>query len=240
MTLDWLDGLPRAWVFPDLGDLRPAPNGRAATYVWWPLDRLPPVGLRGRSAIELLLAHEAHGDAIGDEDAVRSVDGATLDAILGVGERVGVPESLDRFVRDPEPRRRIRSVTACFLDLGEELVPVAGGGWLLHLVSDQQWVVHWLVLLTRETGPGPVIASTIPFGFPVAGDAPRSFDPMTAAGQSVERTVVCAGSADEFLARFFLENEAWRAAHPGYGGGYERSPDVESYIAALRAAASAG
>jgi hypothetical protein len=240
VTPDWLDRLPRTWVFPDLGELRPSPDPRPATYVWWPLDGLPPVGLRGRSAIVLLLAHAPADDAIGDEEAVGSVDGAALDAILGVGERVGVPGSLDRVVRDPEPRRRIRSVTACFLDLGEELVPVEGGGWLLHLVSDQQWVVHWLVLLTREAGPGPVIASTIPFGFPFAGDAPRSFDRTTAADQSVERTVVCADSIDEFLARFFLENEAWRAAHPGYGGRYERSPEVEAYIAALRAPSSAG
>ena len=239
MAPDWVDALPRAWVFADLGDLRPSPDARPATYVWWPLDGLPRVELGGRSVIDLLLAHAAHEDGLSDADAIGSVDGATLDAIADVGERVAIPEALDRFIRDPEPRRRIRSVTACFLDLGEELVPVEGGGGLLHLVSDQQWVVHWLVLL-GSSSMGPVIASTIPFGFPYAGDAPRSFDPATVADGASDRTVVCADSVDEFLARFFLENEAWLVAHPGYGGGPERSPEVESYVAALRAARSVG
>jgi hypothetical protein len=186
------------------------------------------------SAIALLLEAPPAADGLSDDEAIRPASSEQLDALLDGVEIGRLPPSLDRFIRDPEPRRRIRSVTACYLDLGEVVVPVDGGGVLLHILSDQQWVLHWLVFVAPDGSGGPVVVTSVPFGFPSAGDGPPRFDPRVADPELPDLPAVCADSVDEFLIRFWLENEAWHAVNPTIDGDARWTPLLETHLAQLR------
>jgi hypothetical protein len=74
---------------------------------------------------------------------------------------------------------------------------------LIHFLSDQQWVLHWLLYLGPD-GSEAVVVSPEPIGF---GDgenlSPRPVD--LGAAQAV--LAVCSDSFEEFLYRFWIENE---------------------------------
>jgi hypothetical protein len=118
----------------------------------------------------------------------------------------GTPPAFEAFLKSPELGRRIRSYTGCYIDFGWRIVPASDGGSLIHFLSDQQWVMHWLIYMRRD-GTHAVIASTVPYGF----DAPAvdqdqmatvaKFDVETAAA------AVCCTSFNEFLYRYWIENE---------------------------------
>jgi hypothetical protein len=56
-----------------------------------------------------------------------------------------LPDSFAAFIGSPAPASRIRSGTGCYLDFADHPVPAADGGVIMHFLSDQQWVVHWLL-----------------------------------------------------------------------------------------------
>jgi hypothetical protein len=231
-----LAGLPRRWWFPGLGTLRPEPSRR--TYTAWDLDGQPAIALDGAGALDVLDRWPEVAGHVTDEEAVRPMDDAGLDALLASAVTAGpLPATLEAFIRDPAPRRRIRSVTACFLDLGEALVPVDGGGALVHVLTDQQWVLHWLAFVPPGGGDGPVVVTSVPFGFPDGLEAPARFDPGAADPELPELPAICADSFDEFLLRFALENEAWRRVN-GIAAGDPPTPELEAYLAALRGGAA--
>jgi hypothetical protein len=125
-----------------------------------------------------------------------------------------VSESFARFVAEPELQSRVRSCTACYLDLGDSAVPVRDGGSLIHFLSDQQWILHWL-LYCDPVGREAVVVTELPYGFEVSDEdlaafrledaAIAVFDPLRAPA------AVCAESFREFLWRFRIENEIWFA-----------------------------
>jgi hypothetical protein len=133
---------------------------------------------------------------------------ATADELMTLiaDARLHVPSSFATFVSDPELRERVRSCTACYLDLADFVVPAQRGS-LLHFLSDQQWVLHWL-LYVGEDGSEAVIATDTPYGFEL--EAPGTF-----AGEpdvdGEPTAIVCAESFNEFLYRFWIENEIWFA-----------------------------
>jgi hypothetical protein len=227
-----LAGLPRRWWFPGLGDLRAAP-GRPATYTPWDLDRLPPIVLDAEPAIDLLARWPETDQSMTDDRAVRPMDGPGLDALLAHARIGPVAPSLERFIRDPGPRRRLRSVTASFLDLAESAVPVEAGGALIHVVTDQQWVLHWLAYVPPGGGDGPVVVTSVPYGLGADFDAPARFDPREADPELPDLPSICADTFDEFLVRFLLENEAWHRIHPDIDGDAPDRPELEAYLQAL-------
>lgn len=82
---------------------------------------------------------------------------------------------------------------------------VAGGGSLIHFLSDQQWVLHWLLFVGVD-GSQAVVVTDVPFGFADDEKTHRLFDPERREAQ------VCAESFSEFLYRFWIENEIWLRA----------------------------
>jgi hypothetical protein len=103
----------------------------------------------------------------------------------------------------------VRSCTACYLDLGDIAVDVAGEGWLIHFLSDQQWALHWL-LYAGSDGSEAVVVTDSPFGFEDA-------EPRISSAAVVDGGV-CAPSFSEFLYRFWIENEIWfRVVEPDPG-----------------------
>ncbi len=134
-------GLPREWPSIDLPGYRDHPAA-FATYSMFAYGRLPPIERRLDDQLSWLLVespveHSLAGGHIYEGDPVRAATGAELDALTDA-RAVRLPAAFETFIRMPEPRSRVRSCTACYLDLGDFPVSVASGGWLVHFLSDQQ------------------------------------------------------------------------------------------------------
>ena len=194
--------VPRGWWGIDLPGYREAEA--FATYERFDFV-LPPVGreldddldwLRQEAPVPASLAGNASSP-----DPFRSADERELIELLD-GRPLPLPPAFRAFVADPDLRTRVRSCTACYLDLGEVVVPAFGGA-LLHFLSDQQWVLHWL-LYVGEDGSEAVVSTDVPYGF---ADAPEP----AAGTNEAEGMIVCAESFSEFLYRFWIENEIWFA-----------------------------
>lgn len=185
------------------------PGYREAGATYERLDvSLPPIERELDEQLAWLRAQPAVPESLAvapaSPDPIRPADGSGLAALVE-GWALQLPPEFSAFVGDPEPRRRVRSCTACYLDLADVVVPAPGGA-LVHFLSDQQWVLHWL-LYVGDDGNDAVLSTDLPYGF-TSGGAPSAFD---AAPENDEGTIVCAESFSEFLYRFWIENEIWFA-----------------------------
>ncbi len=220
---DPLAALPRIWWFPKLPGYRPGPG---VTYLRHLLDDQP-VAPAVNDLGWLDQEDPKSKWAIADGDAVRALTPVGLAAIT---DRlpVVVPESLRLLAGRPDLQRRIRSATACFLDLGDFPVATAGeDGFLVHILSDQQWCMHWLLYLDTA-GRQAVLATTEPIGLDLSDDEPDLGSSVCLASEKLGLTV-CADTFAEFLYRFWIENEiffALRSDQP-------LTPALASYAAQL-------
>lgn len=113
-----------------------------------------------------------------------------------------LPDDFVHFLgdgRDPGLRNRLRSATDCYFDLGDSVVEVEGGR-LLHLISDSQWVFHWLLYVGDDT-TSAVVGSRFPAGFDLGPDDLESF------GDESPSYMVVANSFAEFAWRWWMDNE---------------------------------
>lgn len=196
----FLAGLPRYWVSIALpGTVQPSPF---ATYVSYRFEALPsaPGDVRAIAWLEQAAAHPE------DYLASRFADAAQRDlSWSGVSELWPDTESLPNdFVhllgdRGPGLRNRLRSATDCYFDLGDSVVEVEGGR-LLHLISDSQWVFHWL-LYVGDDAASAVVGSRFPAGFDLGPDD------LESVGEEFPSYVVVANSFAEFAWRWWMDNE---------------------------------
>jgi hypothetical protein len=225
MPIDAL-GLPRGWLSIDLPGYREAPE--PSTYAGFSFEGLPE--LPGQLDGELAWLHaqpqveeSLAGGHDYDGDPARPATKREL-AQLMAGIDVRLPTAFETFVCSPEPRSRVRSATACYLDLADFLVSVPGGGWMIHFLSDQQWVCHWL-LYVDGAGAEAVVSTSAAYGFDVSQDG-SGFDVATpdrfAPGPN---DILVADSFAEFLYRFWIENEIWFALTSGG----DLTPDQRRY-----------
>jgi hypothetical protein len=194
-----LASLPRQWWSVDLPGYRPHPAD--ATYSAFTYEELPPVPHQLDDDLRWLCAHPPVAGWLGEEPA-RPATAEQLQRLMG-DRAILLPASFRTFIGSPQPRRRVRSCTDCYLDLADFVVPVAGGGWLVHFLSDSQWVCHWLLYVDADREA--VLVTEAPVGFEVDDETIRSFDPASDDG------AVCAESFSEFIYRFWIENEIWFA-----------------------------
>jgi len=200
-----LPSLPRAWWSTDLPGYREH-SRPFATYSPFPYSDLPKIEPPLDPGLEWLLAQPKVQGSLGNVDPgdpvpERSATGSQLAALVG-GTTVELPPAFRTFVSEPGPRLRVRSATACYLDLGEFRVEVAGGGSLIHFLSDQQWLLHWLLFVGAD-GSEAVIVTERPLGFEADDRRFARFDPAS------DDASVCAETFSEFLYRFWIENEIW-------------------------------
>lgn len=172
--------------------------------MYWPvpLDAMPPVRAFD-GTLEWLLETPTHDRSLQrgpDDPAERDADTAGLRAIV---PELTLPPTFRLFIEDTEPRRHIRSATACYLDLAHFAVPVSDGGILIHFLSDQQWVLHWLLYLGPD-GSEAVVVSPDPIGFDDGEDEPLRLVSPT---DMPDRLAVCSDRFEEFLYRYWAENE---------------------------------
>jgi hypothetical protein len=206
-----LERLTRGWWSIELPGFRPHLEERG-TYSPFPRDTLPPVGRALDADLRWLLAEPPVPGSLarGEIEPARPATGEDLARLLR-DDDVPLPSSFVAFVSSPEPRTRVRSCTDCYLDLADFVVPVPGGGSLVHFLSDSQWVLHWLLYAGPE-GAEAVVAAYEPFGFEDEDESIRAFD------AAADEAWMCADTFSEFLYRFWIENEIWFAL------AYEKRP----------------
>ena len=177
-------------------------------------------------------------EPIRDEDAISFMEDPNSD--LSVAEKVEMviaitryplPRSFRYFITHPDLHRRIRSCTACYLELPNFLVETTQGepGCLIHFLSDQQWCLHWY-LYVNEHGEERVLCSPSDYGFYSASERDEAgLDALSASDVAVKVTGmelgICARSFSEFVYRFWLENELWWALSEGE----ELTPTLRRY-----------
>jgi hypothetical protein len=162
-------------------------------------DSLPPVPFELRGDLDWLAAQPAH-----ERWTIHGNATTELLELLGRCRRAGValPPAFTRFMSSSTLQDRVRSSTACFLDLAQAPVPFPeGGGHLVRFLADQQGCLYWYLYVTGDGADHAVVCSA-DFYDVADGEAPPD-DP--------ERISFCAESFEAFLCRFWLENEVWFA-----------------------------
>ena len=83
-----------------------------------------------------------------------------LDSALASAARHGVtlPPEFVTFIRTPELHGHLRSVTACYLDVAEALLPFANG-YLLRFLNDQQGCAFWYIYINSASTDHCVVSS---------------------------------------------------------------------------------
>ncbi len=183
---------PVGWFGQGLGDVRP---GRG-TYTCYPPEELPPIRVPLSGKFDWLRSAPEHDRSIA-ADPDQTV--AALDRLVAMNP-AGLPRDFVEFFRSPALWRRIRSCTDCYLRVDSAAVGIRGGlGSLIRFMSDSQDCIHWHLCLSACGTRHSVVATYFYTGSEYAhlkGGLPHPKDITT-----------CAGSFEEFIYRFWLENE---------------------------------
>lgn len=217
----------------------PTDNPGHSTYGRVRREDLPPIPDRLTASIAWLTdLPAAEGSIIDSDQPERPLrpDATTWLEDQGVPSQV-LPASLVRLAEYPELLAGIRSPTACFVDLGSKVVPLApeaGGGWLLRLLSDSQLVLSWLIHLSPGGAHRLVVTPAyLGYEWGAEPDEPYAIPDRALLSSDLAQLEVepCANSLPEFLARLWLEGETWWSLH----GQPSPSPEVAEYQRAWRA-----
>ena len=136
--------------------------------------------------------------AIGDERADDLP--AQLDAAIASATDRGLtlPPEFVTFIRTPEWHKHLRSVTACYLNLAETVLPFANG-FLLRFLHDQQDCAFWYLYLNTDGSDHCVVSSYEYFD---ADEMDYELDELKETDFHIWET-----SFERFMSRFWLENE---------------------------------
>jgi hypothetical protein len=223
-----LKSLPRIWWFPSTEGLQ-RDGVDAGTYWAYPLEAQPTIGREADPELTWLDGQPAAAEWGLDTTDAAPTRPVALDALRAVLTDTPAPTALVTMATRPHLQRRMRSFTGCYLDLADRAVPVAGGGLLVHFLSDQQWIRHWLVLVDGNAS-APVLSSAEPIGFDLPGDDWREPLPAVVPFDGSVDLTVAADSLEEFLFRFWIENEiAFR-----HDNGEALNGPFAAYVEALR------
>ena len=194
--MSFLSDLPRQWVSVKVPGTSSTVD---ATYVGYPVDRLPPtpVGVADLEWLEDAPRHPEDYMGSAFEEAVRDLSSHAVAELLGGMD--SVPDDFARFLGGDGLRDRLRSATDSYFDLGDSVVAVDGGR-LLHLISDSQWVFHWLLYL-GDDGRSAVVGTSFPAGFELD---PDEADFWQEEGWGY---ILVADSFAEFIWRWWMDNE---------------------------------
>ena len=201
---------PPAWWGTDLeavslGSVRPI----LGTYGRYRFDDLPAVPLELDGELGWLERAPRHKDHIGEKMAKKNAAAIVPLREAVKRKRLKLPPAFVKFMATPALHRRIRSNTDCFLDLGSP--PVAspvGNGHLVRFLCDSQGCIFWYLFLTKNGSDHAVVASTDFYGTEEELQAASNW---VSDGPDPEALVFCGESFEEFLGRFWLENEIWFA-----------------------------
>jgi hypothetical protein len=164
-----------------------------------------------------------HQNHIGVERALENIQ--ALSSLLDKCKTapISLPQSFLKFVQEPRLQARIRSTTDCILDLSEApvLSPV-GDGVLVRFLADSQGSVFWYLYIPTGVVDHAVVSS--PDFYDPSGETLSDVVPDPRA------LVFNAESFEEFLCRFWLENELWFSEFEGS----PMSDEVRRYLELYR------
>lgn len=173
------------------------------TYGRYSFEELPPVPFPMTGDLAWLAAQPAPG-----EWGIGSSPAAELPALAAACAAGGItlPPAFVRFLGDPALQQRVRSCTACYVDVSEAPVRAPGAdGYLVRFLADQQGCLFWYLYVTADGSDHAVLCS------------PEFYDPDESESEDAEggpeALVFCGESFETFLCRFWLENELWFADH---------------------------
>jgi len=176
------------------------------TYESVPLDAMPPIGRPFDGTLRWLRDTRTHDRSLQrgpDDYPERDADAAELEAL---SPRLPLPPAFRLFIEDPTLRRHIRSATSCYLDLAQFVVGVSDGGVLIHFLSDQQSVLEWLLYVGPD-GSEAVLVSLEHLGFDYGEGEESEPRRLIDLSNQPPALYVCSESFEEFLYRFWVENE---------------------------------
>ncbi len=136
--------------------------------------------------------------AIGDERANELP--AQLNSAVASAEESGLklPPEFVTFIRTPEWHKHLRSVSACYLNLAQSVLPIADG-FLLRFLHDQQDCAFWYLYLNRDGSDHCVVSS---YEFFDADGMDYDIDELKETDFNIRET-----SFERFISRFWMENE---------------------------------
>jgi hypothetical protein len=200
---------PWGWYGIGLGESRPDEG----TYTCLPYDSLPPILVPLDGTFRWLQSARSDLQVMGGEKAIE----ANLTRLLAESP-AGLPREFIEFFRSPGLWRKFRSCTDCYFNLDPGSTEIPGGlGRLVRFISDSQGCIHWHIHIS-PCGKEHTVVATYRFTGSEHSDSPG--------GKPHPRDITtCAASFEEFIYRFWIENELWYAlycqdAMPEYGKEY--------------------
>ena len=189
------------WWATGLSNVDVEARADVATYGRYPYEDLPPVPFAMNGYFDWLTHRPEH-----EEWPITGNAEQQLPRLLAACDRDGVilPQVFTRFIGDAALQRRIRSTTACYMDLDAGAVAIDTGGLLIRFLADQQGCLFWYLYVTEDGTDHAVVCSTEFI------DSEES-----AAIEEPEELCFCAESFESFLCRYWLENEIWFATEDG-------------------------
>lgn len=187
---------PMGWYGQELGEFRTGDS----TYNCYPPEELPPIRSRLDGSFGWLVEAPEHTRSVAPNAEETT---AILNQLL-TANSTGLPQDFIAFFRSPSLWRRIRSCTDCYLNLDSISVGIRdGSGSLLRFLSDSQGCKHWHLYISPCGKRHSVVATYRFTGSEethLGNGLPHRKDITT-----------CAESFEEFMYRFWLENEIWFA-----------------------------
>ncbi len=136
--------------------------------------------------------------AIGDRSAAKLSSQLASVIACATSHGVTLPKQLVAFIGTPALHAHVRSVTACYLDVAEKVLPFANG-YLIRFLADQQGCVFWYLYANKGGSDHCVVCSYEYFD---AVDMDYETDEVKETDFQFQ-----AESLEAFLLRFWLENE---------------------------------
>lgn len=195
--------LKRGWCFSELPNYRPHPD-RFATYSLFSYAELPPIDTDIDDDFAWLSVQSVKKHSL-SENFYPPAEKPDLSKITELEKnlKIALPEEFVLFMKSADLHTKVRSCTDCYLELPDFAVNTNGveDGLLVHFLSDSEYVLHWFLYL-NSVGENCILVSGNPYG--IQGlDSPVSIDIDN------ESVWFCAPSFNEFIYRFWLENEIW-------------------------------
>ncbi|RRS01557.1 hypothetical protein [Glycomyces terrestris] len=208
------------WWATGMSDLGVEARPDIATYGQYDFAHLPPVPFPMDGDLAWLAPRPEHERWPIVGNAAEAVGPL---AAACARRRLPLPPAFTLFMESEALQRKVRSSTACFIDLDTAPVPVEGGGHFVRFLADQQGCLYWYLYLTEDGADHAVVCSPDYFG---SEDA--------AVAEDLDEVSFSAESFETFLCRTWLENEIWfastgKGAMPDVGAEYlERYRDLGS------------
>lgn len=199
--------LPQIWTSVGLPGFE-----EISTYQGYPLEDMPPIPIELDAELKWLRMYGTPRPGRGLDQPDEYVRPLPAAAAIELARELGVslPVSFSRFMTSVELQSMVRSYTDCYFDPGERIGKTVGSlpGHLLHFLSDSQSCAHWY-LHVLVSGDSAVLESDDLYCYSI-----ENSDWIENPACRLEQIDVlnlnfnfCAPSFDEFLFRFWIENE---------------------------------